>query len=173
MLCLGTEAYSKKRKMKRNQEEGEDSSVKHANLSTPECGHNSTGKPGQGKAACTTPGRQARPGGTETRKRHKNDSWSDAEEAVLNTHLARESEHGVAQHEQHTEPKSITGNAIDDEEATKRTIFIGNVPADTKKAALKAVFLKYVHYFLRTSAAIIQTCCSYTCNAVLHVGMAQ
>lgn len=144
--CVGTDAQPKNRKKKRKQAEGDEFPVKHANVSPSARGHDGTSKPACARAACTMPGRHAVPGGTETRICQKIGSGSVAEEeAVLNTDVARESEDGIAPHQQDGEPKSMNGNAIDGEEATKRTIFIGNVPADTKKAALKAVFSKYVH----------------------------
>lgn len=66
-------------------------------------------------------------------------------DAELDTHVVRNV--GLLSDDKESQDQLISGKTdiaeIDDAAATERTIFVGNVPANSKKSALKALFSKY------------------------------
>lgn len=71
-----------------------------------------------------------------TCRNHRTDL--SVEEAALDAHAS--SDHEDSSMPKNSQPRTTDTKTLDDEEATKRTVFVGNIPADTKKSSLKATF---------------------------------
>lgn len=93
------------------------------------------------KGTGTTAAQPTVPDGAKmgTCRNHRTDL--SVEEAALDAHAS--SDHEDSSMPKNSQPRTTDTKTLDDEEATKRTVFVGNIPADTKKSSLKATFSRY------------------------------
>eukprot|EP00892_Ulva_mutabilis_P007239 jgi/Ulvmu1/4888/UM020_0174.1 len=92
----------------------------------------------------TQPPRQNSP---QIQPRNQTEIHVSEGEAGLDMYTARDAEGRKLAEDPNTHLKRSSNsekhNEVEDPAATKRTVFVGNVPADTKKSSLKALFSKY------------------------------